>query len=72
MDGRTTLEEVKARLFGGARGRRRGGSHPHAMVRHLSAADDSVGCDRPNRLGDLAEGRSSRFVPSVTDLSCLP
>ena len=54
------------------RGRRRGGSHPHAVVRHLSAADDSVDCDEPYRLGDLAEGRRSRFVPSITDLSCLP
>ena len=30
-------------------------SHPYVVVQHLSAADDSVDCDRPNRLGDLAE-----------------
>ena len=72
MDGRTTLEEVEANLFGGVRGRRLGGHHLYVVVQHLSAADDSVGCDRPNRLGDLGRGRRSRFVPSLTDLSCLP
>ena len=72
MDGRTTLEEVEANLFRGVRGRRLSGHHLYVVVQHLSAADDSVGCDRPNRLGDLAEGRRSRFVPSLTDLSCLP
>ena len=72
MDGRTTLEEVKANLFGGVRGRRLGGHHLYVVVRHLLAADDSVGLDRPNRLGDLTKGRRSRFVPSLMDLSCLP
>ena len=72
MDGRTTLEKVEANLFGGARGRRLSGHHPCVVVQHLSAADDSVDSARPNRLGDLAEGRRSRFVPSLTDLSCLP
>ena len=72
MDGRTTLEEVEANLFGGVRGRRLSGHHPCVMVQHLSAADDSVDSARPNRLGDLAGGRRSRFVPSLTDLSCLP
>ena len=72
MDGRTTLGEVDANLFGGVRGRRLGSHHLYVVVQHLSAADDSVGCDRPNRLGDLTEGRRSRFVPSLTDSSCLP
>ena len=39
------MEEVEARLFGGARGRRRGGRHPHFVDQHLLAADGSVGCD---------------------------
>ena len=43
MDGRTTLEEVEANLFGGVRGRRLSGHHPCVVVQHLSAADDSVG-----------------------------
>ena len=39
------MEEVETRLFGGARGRRRGGRHPHFVDQHLLAADDSVVCD---------------------------
>ena len=42
MDGKTTLEEVEANLFGGARGRRLSGHHLYVVVQHLSAADDSV------------------------------
>ena len=32
MDGRTTLEEVEANLFGGVRGRRLGGHHLYVVV----------------------------------------
>ena len=39
------MEEVETKLFGGARGRRHGGRHPHFVDQHLLAADGSVDGD---------------------------
>ena len=42
---KTALEDVKARLFRGVRGRRHGGLNPRAVVQHLSIAYASVDQD---------------------------
>ena len=39
------MEKVEARLFGGTRGRRCRGRHPHFVDQHLLVADGTVGCD---------------------------
>ena len=72
MDGRTTLVEVEASLFGGVRGRRLGGHHSCVVVQHLSAADDSVGHE--DRIALVISPRVGGVgpFPVLTDLSCLP
>ena len=62
---RTALEEVETKLFGEARGRRKGGFRPHSVEQHLSGAGAVLIEASPYRPGDPSSGVGKGSVPRL-------
>ena len=62
---RTALEEVETKLYGEARGRRKGGFRPRLVEQHLSIAGAVLTEASPYRPGDPSSGVGKGSVPRL-------